>query len=323
MADIAIKLSVMPSLLTRPLFDGEVKAEGIELQTKEPESLDDVTKRSLNLEYDVGEMAIATFAKAREIGIPLIGLPLFTSGRRFLQAGFQVSKGAGIRDLSDLRGKTAGTPQYWMSSCIWQRKILQDFYGISPQELNWVTFQPERLKELEFPQGVTVTRETSGRKPRELMEAGQIHAILTPGGGADVKPGGDDLVTGAFDDNVSAQRKYFEITGIFPIMHVTVMKADLAREKPWVVESLCNAYGQAKKLAQSREEIRSSAAPKAGETSKEMKELMGGTDPWPYGIGANRKALEAFVRAASEQYLVSRPIKVEDLFSSSLPKSFQ
>ena len=323
MANLAIKLSVMPSLLTRPLFDGEVQPEGISLQTQEPESLDDVTKRSLNLEFDIGEMAIATFAKAREIGIPLIALPLFTSGRRFLQAGFQVSRGAGIHDLSELRGKRAGTPQYWMSSCIWQRKILQDFYGVAPGEITWITLQPERLKELEFPHGVTVKRDASGRKPRELMEAGEIDAIFTPGGGADVKPGGDDVVVGAYADNVSAQREYYEKTGIFPIMHVTVMKDELAREKPWVVESLCHAYGQAKKLAQSRETVRSSSAPKAGETTVEMKELMGGEDPWPYGLKANRKALNAFVQAASEQHLVSRAIKVEDLFSSSLPESFR
>lgn len=323
MADLAIKLSVMPSLLTRPLFDGEVKAEGLELQIKLPESIDDVTRRTLNLEYDVGEMAIATFTKAWETGIPLIGLPLFTSGRRFLQAGFQVSKRAGIRDLSELRGKRVGTPQYWMSSCIWQRKILQDFFGIAARELKWVTFQPERLKELDIPQGVTVQRDTSGRKPRELMEAGEIDAIFTPGGGADVKPGGDDVIVGAFADNVTAQREYYGKTGIFPIMHVTVMKNELARENPWVVESLCHAYGQAKKLAQSREEVRSSAAPKAGETSLEIKELMGGEDPWPYGLKANRKALDAFVKAASEQHLVSRPVKVEELFSSSLPESYR
>ncbi len=284
MADFAIKISVMPSLLTRPLFDGEIKPEGIELQTREPESLDDVTKRTLNLEFDVGEMAIATFVKAREIGIPLVGLPIFTSGRRFLQAGFQVSKRAGLRDLSELRGKNVGTPQYWMSSCIWQRSILQDFHGIAPQELQWITLQPERLNELTIPPGVNAKRDTSGRKPRELMEAGEIDAIFTPGGGADVKSGGDDVVVGGYADNVAAQRAYYEKTGIFPIMHVTVMKAELAKEKPWIVESLCHAYGEAKKLAQSRETIRSSATPKAGETTLEMKELMGGEDPWPFGV---------------------------------------
>ncbi len=323
MGNLSIKLSVMPSLLTRPLFDGEVKAEGLELEIKEPASIDDVTRRTLNLEYDVGEMAIATFAKAREVGIPLIGLPLFTSGRRFLQAGFQVARRAGIRDLSDMKGKTVGTPQYWMSSCIWQRKILLDFYGVAARDLNWVTFQPERLKEFVFPDGVNVKRDGSGRKPRELVEAGEIDAILTPGGGADAKPGGDELLTGAFTDMLASQRKYFQSTGIFPIMHITVMKHELAREKPWVVESLCRAYAEAKKLAQSRETVRSSPSPKSGETTVEMKEVMGGEDPWPYGLSGNRKALDAFATAASEQHLVNQTIKVEDLFAASLPESFR
>ena len=54
-----------------------------------------------------------------------------------------------------------------------------------------------------------------------------------------------------------------------------------------------------------------------------IKELMEAEDPWPYGLKANRKALDAIVQAASEQHLVSRPTKVEDLFSSSLPESFR
>ena len=50
---------------------------------------------------------------------------------------------------------------------------------------------------------------------------------------------------------------------------------------------------------------------------------MGGEDPWPYGLKTNRKALDAFVQAASEQHLVSRPFKVEDLFAPNLPESFR
>jgi 4,5-dihydroxyphthalate decarboxylase len=206
--------------------------------------------------------------------------------------------------------------QYWMSSSVWQRKILQDMYGVTPGEVNWVTVQPERLKELTFPAGVSVQQNTSGRNPRELLEAGEIDAVLSPGGGRDEARSGD--IVAAFPDNTSAQREYYQKTGIFPIMHVTAIKEELAKDKPWVVASLCEAYDEAKKLARSRESIRSSDSPKAGETTEEMKQLMG-DDPWPYGLKANRKPLETFVKAASEQRLVNRPITIKDLFSSSLP----
>jgi len=318
--DLEIKLSVMSSLLTRPILDGEVRTKGIRIQSQEAKSMDDLSRCMLNLEFDVGEMAISTFTKARELGIPLVGLPLFTSGRRFLQAGFQVSKRSGIRDLTELRGKRAGMAQYWMSSSVWQRQILQDMYGLAPAELNWITVQPERLKELTFPAGVKVQQDTSGRNPRELMEAGELDAVLSPGGGRDGDRSGE--IVAAFPDNASAQRDYYRKTGIFPIMHVTAIKEELAKEKPWVVASLCEIYDEAKKLARSRESIRSSDAPRAGETTAEMRQLMG-DDPWPYGIKANRKPLETFVKAASEQHLVKRSITIEDLFSSSLPDSHQ
>jgi 4,5-dihydroxyphthalate decarboxylase len=318
--DSEIKLSVMSSLLTRPILDGEVKPKGLKIQAREAESMDHLSRSMLNLEFDVGEMAISTFTKARELGVPLVGLPLFTSGRRFLQAGFQVSKRSGIQDLSDLRGRRAGMAQYWMSSSVWQRKILHDLYGVTPDEIQWVTVQPERLKELTFPSGVKVKQDTSGRNARELLQANEIDAILTPGGGRDGSSSGEILP--AFPDNSTAQRDYYQKTGIFPIMHVTVIKEELAREKPWIVESLCNAYDEAKKLARSREVARSSDSPKAGETTKEMKQLMG-DDPWPYGLKANRKPLETFVQAAAEQHLVGRTLKVEELFSAQLPLSHQ
>ncbi len=46
---------------------------------------------------------------------------------------------------------------------------------------------------------------------------------------------------------------------------------------------------------------------------KEINEVFGG-DPWPYGIEANRATLEALVQYIAEQYLIARPLAVENLF---------
>ena len=124
-------------------------------------------------------------------------------------------------------------------------------YGVAPDEIQWVTMQPERLNELAFPAGVKVKQDTSGRNPRELLQANEIDAILSPGGGRDGSSSGE--IVPAFPDNLTAQRDYYQRTGVFPIMHVTVIKEELAKEKPWIVESLCEAYDEAKKLARSRE----------------------------------------------------------------------
>jgi hypothetical protein len=39
-----------------------------------------------------------------------------------------------------------------------------------------------------------------------------------------------------------------------------------------------------------------------------------GTDPWPYGVEANRKTLEALVRYLVEQSLIPKPLALDDVF---------
>ena len=322
MSDQAVSLCVMPSVLTRPLLEGEVAPTGVALRAQEAESIDNVSRRMLTLEYDVGEMAIATFVKARDQGLPLVALPLFTSGRRFLQPGFLLARRAGIRDLSELRGKRVAVPQYWMSSSIWQRQILRQMYDVAPQDLSWVTTQPERMDALRPPPGVAVRRDTTGRNPRELLAAGEVDASLSPGGGRETATTADDAAVPAFPDRAAAQREYYERTGIFPIMHITVMKEELATREPRLVESLCDAYQRAKELARSRERPGTSEAPTAGETTVELQALLG-DDPWPYGIAPNRRALEALLEAAHDQGLSERRLAVEDLFPASLPERYR
>lgn len=312
----------MPSLLLRPILGGEVAPKDVALDIVEPESIDSNSRRMLDLEFDIAEMAIATYAKARQQGIPLIALPLFTSGRRFVQPGFQVAARSGIRDLSELRGRTVAAPQYWMSSSIWQRQILQEMYGVAPEDMTWVTLQPERMSALHIPAAVEHRLDTSGRTARELAEQGEIDASLTPGGGPARPPGEPDSLVPAYPDRRAAQRAYYERTGIFPIMHITVVKQELVDRQPHVVESLCDAYARAKQIVQVWRGPTRSESPSAGETTEEMVELMG-DDPWAYGIGPNRKALEAFVQTACDQELVDRKFEVEELFAANLPAAFR
>jgi len=321
MADLELTLSVTDSVLTRPLLEGKITPMGVKLHAQPGKGMDTLSRQMLNLELDIGEMAISTFIKAREKGVPLVGLPLFTSGRRFLQAGILLSKQAGIRDLSDLRGRRVGVPQYWMSSSVWQRLLLQQMHGISPEDLSWVTTQPERMEELRIPPKVELRQDTSGRNPRELMQAGEVDVCMSPGGAQPGAQGGDFAVP-AYPNWEAAQREYYQRTGIFPIMHMTAIKEELASREPWLLESLCDAYQEAKKQARAKEVPRSSEAPTAGETTKEMRDLMG-DDPWPYGISPNRRPLEALVESALDQGLLQHRMKVDDFFAKGLPEKYR
>lgn len=324
MAGMELSYSVTLSALTRPLLDGAVVPDGIRLMPEEAHGMDKLSRRMLKLEFDVAEMSIATFVKGREQGLPLVALPLFTSGRRFLQRGFLMSKQAGMRDLSDLRGKRMGVSQYWMSSSVWQRLVLHQMYGIVPEEVDWVTTRSERMEGLKFPPKVKIVQDTSDRTPLDLLRVGEIDACMSPG---NPQPGTQadqlsDVARPAYSDGLAAQKDYFRKTGIFPIMHVTVIKEELALREPWLLASLCDAYQRAKEEALGEEQSSLLKNQESGIWMEEMGDLMG-DDQWPYGIGPNRRPLEAFVETAYEQGLIGHPMKLEDLFARGLPEKYQ
>jgi 4,5-dihydroxyphthalate decarboxylase len=323
MADVEISLSVIPSPLTRAVLDGTVKPEGVALRAQPAQSVDANSRRMLDLEIDVGEMSLATFTKAREQGVPLVGLPLFT-GRRFLQGSVTVAPGAGIRDPSELRGKRVGLPQFWMTSSVWHRLVLRQAHGVSQEEVHWVTTASERMEALRMPNGVDVRLDASGRSPRDLLISGEVDAIMSPRGGPPRGEGaapGDGEPVPAFADPIAAQRDYYQRFGIFPIMHMVVMKEELARRAPWLVESLCDAFDESKERGRSDALDDPRETPISGDPAA-TRALMG-DDPWRYGIAASRHVLETFLRDVFDQGLIQRPLGVDDLFPGDLSNRYR
>ncbi len=319
MPDLDVSISVMPSLLTEPITAGEVTAKGVRLTIEKPKSIDDLTRRMMTLDYDIGEMAITTFIKARDDGAKVLALPLFTSGRRFLQAGFHFAANSDLDDLAAIKGRNVGVPQYWMSSSVWQRGMLQHDFGVAAQDVTWISYQPERF-DLQPPAGVRMRYDASAQGAAELLEAGDIDVSLSTGGGPAANLG--PVARPAFPNRAAAEREYFERTGIFPILHVTVMREELAEREPWLVGAICEAYERAKALARSREEPHDNDNPGSGETTNHMRAMMG-DDPWPYGISANRKALEALASMSFEQGMTRRQWRVEEWFPRELPAEYR
>jgi 4,5-dihydroxyphthalate decarboxylase len=91
-----------------------------------------------------------------------------------------------------------------------------------------------------------------------------------------------------------------------------VIKDSLLAEYPGLAASLYSAFVEAKKPFLDR--IASGT-----ELSDEERELASrcevvGTDPLPYGVEANRPTLEAIIRHAHAQKILSRAIDVEEMF---------
>jgi 4,5-dihydroxyphthalate decarboxylase len=209
---------------------------------------------------------------------------------------------SGLTSLAELRGRRVVVPQYWFTPTVWQRMIVQDEYGIRPEEMSWLCLQPERFDPPGVPGGVRVDYDSSGRSARDVLADGDADASLGSG-----PRGPDDAIRPAFPDPLQAQRDFYLRTGISSLQHVTVVKEELASGE--LVAALCDLYERAKEQA--------NPEPPAG-----MGDLLG-DDPWHFGIAANRTTLEALLRAAHTQGMIARSMQVEELFAPNLPLQYR
>ena len=99
-------------------------------------------------------------------------------------------------------------------------------------------------------------------------------------------------------------------------MHVVAMRRVLFERYPWVAMNLFKAFEEAKRRSLERiQDLTASRLPVpwsasiASELGKNF-----GADPFPYGLEANRKTLDAFCRFAHAQGVTARKLTPDDLF---------
>ena len=102
-------------------------------------------------------------------------------------------------------------------------------------------------------------------------------------------------------------------------MHAVAIRADVAKENPWLPKAVFNAYSQAKRemYAYMKEKAWIMLSlPWVEQDFAETRALMG-ENYWPYGIETNREVLEALFQYSHEQGLAQRELKIEELFHPS------
>ena len=121
---------------TRPLMDGTVKPEGVELNWIVLGWEEMFYRMGRFREFDVSEFSFSTYTALKSRGEDLVAIPVFPS-RMVRHSCIYVHTGSGIQKPEDLRGKRAGGPKFHMTAAVWIRGMLQDEYGVKPQDLLW------------------------------------------------------------------------------------------------------------------------------------------------------------------------------------------
>jgi 4,5-dihydroxyphthalate decarboxylase len=278
MKTVVLRTALGKSPLVRALKDGTIASDRVGFDFIDVDPVTRAFRRMTRaMEFDLCEIALTTHAQARAYGKPITALPAVLL--RGLHHGALICRrDAPLRGPADLVGRRVGVRAWSQTTGVWVRGILHDEYGIAPDSMAWVTEEDAHVQEFADPP--FVQRIAPGQDLRAMLLAGEIDAgIALAMDAASVRT--------VIPDADAAAAEWSRRTGVFPINHVVVVKDALLAEHPWLAGELMRLFAAAKQRAD---------------------------DSVPYGIAANRPAIELLMRYAAEQGLIPRAYAVEELF---------
>lgn len=313
---------------TMPLLEGRVVPEGLELNylPMAPEEI--FWRMEIHHEFDASEFSLGNYSILTSRGDrQFVAIPIFPS-RFFRHSSIFINVRSGIQRPEGLRGKRIGTPDYTMTANIWIRGFLQHDYGVRFSDLQWFTGglnQPGRKPRIAVKQKEGLSISDIGENTlSNMLDCGEIDAVI----GArepDCYLKESPNISRLWPDYRVVEEDYFRRTGIFPIMHIVVIRRDIYEQHRWVAQSLYKAFLQSKEICGQEMLNRTTLRymlPWVNEEIENTAKLMG-KDFWPYGLEPNRKLLETFISYALEQGLLESAIKTEDLFAKETFESFR
>jgi len=312
----------------RALIDGRVPVEGCNVQFQ-PSKISDLNTHVFSgpRTLEVTEIGLIPFilAFANDSFRDYSLIPVFPL-RMFRHKSIFIHTERGITKPEDLKGRKVGTPGYSSSSLTWIRGMMNDEYGVKPEDIEWVisaedssakTGGKASKQESVIPDGISITVGPEGKDESDLLLDGDVDALFHA-----IEPRafveGHPKVKRLFDNPRATEREYFSKTGIFPIMHAVAIRNDVIDANPWLPEAVFSAYSHSKQMEYKSMQNRwlFGTLPWFGQEFDETREVMG-ENFWPYGIEPNKTTLNAMFRYAYDQGLAKKKLQIEDLFHPS------
>jgi 4,5-dihydroxyphthalate decarboxylase len=265
---------------TRALKDGSVTSERVSLQHVEVVPANRAFRPMVNqFTYDISELALVTLMVAKVFRRPLVSVPVILM-QQSAYGMLMVRPDSPLRQPRQLEGCTLGVRAYTQTTGTWLRGMLHDQFSVDLQSLRWVTFEPAHVDGFVDPPNTQ--RAADGKTLAGMLRDGEIDAA------AGLEPAEYPDLRLLLPDALDLEADFLRQTGIRPINHTLVVRADVFADNPWLPAELFRMVREAKNLA-------------------------GGEAP-PDGLDANRAALELLARYAFEQGITPRTLSVEELY---------
>jgi len=277
---------------TKALREGQLRSPLLALDfadAKQPHTMFKEVVRTLA--FDVAELAIMTFLQAKAYGKPLVLLPARVGPARFQHQCLVYNAERGAFKPSELPGRRVGARAWGQTTVTWIRGILAEDYGVDIERVRWLTYEDAHVAEYRDPP--FVERAPAGKQMMAMLQAGEIDAAII---GNELPE--DPRIQPLIADHEAAAKDWARRHKAVPINHMIVVKDSLSRSQPQAVKEIYRLLKEARKAGP--------AAPLGLEQT--------GFDMAPYGVEANRGALQTAIDYAQRQMLLPRKLTVDELF---------
>ncbi|HEY2916267.1 MAG TPA: hypothetical protein VGI98_03530 [Candidatus Limnocylindrales bacterium] len=327
-SDLALTVALQEYDHVRDLVNGEVRTPGLDLTFVTMPVPQMFGRFIAHREWEVSELGLGKYAALKAGGdTSLTAIPVFPA-RIFRHAAFYVPTSSKLERLEDLAGKRVGIPEWAQTAVTYARGILMHDAGVALSSIHWLQAgvnEPGRKEKvaLHLPPDVRL-------EPRPdtsldaMLRSGEVDAVISAQPPA-AFIAGDGTIRRLLANPLALEEDYYRRTGIFPIMHVVAIRADVMDAHPWVAGNLLSAFEEAKRRSIARvadSMILRFPLPWVNLRTEEVRDVLG-SDFWPYGLDANRTTLDAFLQYAHEQGVARERIKPEDLFAPQTHAPFR
>mgnify|MGYP002822203334 FL=1 len=289
---------------TSEIKNGNIGSDRFEMDHVDISPVPMIFRRMVrNLEFDVAEMALATYICSKHYKKEFTALPIFLT-RGFYHTGMIYRKGAEILSPKDLEGKKVGVRSYTFTPGVWSRGILANYHGVDLNSITWVIAGDEHVAEFEYPENV-LTSATSDLY--QMLSNGEVDAVIgaPTNGSPDILP--------LFTNPESLDKEWYSQNQIYPISHVLVVKDELLDSNPWLGQEIVDVFHKARSEYLETFNKNNSIQDSADHSQMEFSKIVG-ENPVNYSFLETREAISAFVGYNLEQKLIPVALSPEELF---------
>ena len=273
---------------TLPLKNGDIKPSGFSFEFADVKVPNRAFKRVVReQEFDVAELAMVTCLQAIAYNKPYAMIPAVIGAGRYQHHCLVYNAERQTLRVGQLKGKRIGIRAHAQTTVTWVRGILWDDYGVALDDVNWITMEDGHLAE--FPDPPHIARAPEGHTMVNMLLSGELDAAII---GTDLPD--DPRLQPVLPDPHAAAQAWSLRNQTVPINHMVMVRKDMFQHRPDIVTQIYLLLAQSKAHAEGSQ-------PDA-------------VDLTPFGVEANRKALEVLIRNATDQKLLPRPLTVDEIF---------